>query len=151
MISKMELPWDQSGSCLNRQLSICLQCSKISVLKFSVASSGLNAILNFSLKHSLHALLTGLNEGMFFSKIFHSTFGSFPPSFSFQKWVESVVELFFNFFSMLLLCLEYLCLNFLATPMYFSVSPLLFVTLAWYTTPSWLQAPGSGHPFFLEV
>ena len=116
---------------------MCLQCPKISVLKFSVASSGLNAILNFSLMHNLHISVTGLKEGMFLSSIFHSTLGCLPPSISFQKWVESVVELVLIFFFMLFLCFEYLCLNFFAIPTYFSSSPLLLVILAWYTTLSW--------------
>ena len=130
---------------------MCLQCPKISVLKFSVASSGLNAILNFSLMHNLHISVTGLKEGMFLSSIFHSTLGCLPPSISFQKWVESVVELVLIFFFMLFLCFEYLCLNFFAIPTYFSSSPLLLVILAWYTTPSWTQAPGSGQSCFFET
>ena len=98
MIRKIKLPWDQSGSCLNKQLSICLQCPKISVLELSVASSGLNAILNFSLRHSLHVLFTGLNDGIFLSKIFHSTLGSFPPSFSFQNGSKVLLNQFLTFF-----------------------------------------------------
>ena len=87
---------------------MCLQCQKISVFKFSVASLGLNAILNFSLKHSLHVLFTGLNDGMFLSKIFHSTFGSFPPSFSF--FVYSYVCSFIRLFVCLLSLCSFVCL-----------------------------------------
>ena len=33
--------------------------------------------------------------------------------------------------------------------MYVSFCPRLFSTVAWYTTPCWLQAPGRGHSLFL--
>ena len=55
---------------------MCLQCPKMSVLRLSVASLGLNEILNFSLKHSLHLVFTGLKEGTFLSNILHSKYCS---------------------------------------------------------------------------
>ena len=69
-----------------------MQWPKISFLEFSVAKWGLNAMLNFSLKHSLHPLVTGLYRGTFFSKIFQDTLGSLPSSLSFHTWVDRVVE-----------------------------------------------------------
>ena len=94
--------------------SLCLQLEKISCLEFRVAWLGLSRMLNFSLVHSLQMPFTGLNRGTFFSKIFHSTVGFLPSSFSFQKWVYRVIFpsslLTFRFF----LCFLNLSLKFWA-------------------------------------
>ena len=71
---------------------MCLQCANISFLEFNVASLGLNDILYFSRMHNWHFAVTGLYDGMFFSKIFQVIFGFLPSFFSFQKYVERVVE-----------------------------------------------------------
>ena len=68
-----------------RQAGICLQWPTILFLELMVAKSGLNAMVNFSLRHSLHFFVTEENVGIFDSKIFHSTLGFLPSSVSFQK------------------------------------------------------------------
>ena len=90
------LQWEKS-SCLEFKVDfsghmtivsldfLCLQWEKSSCLEFNVDFSGHMTIMNFSLVHSLQISVTGLNFLMFFSKIFHSTTGSLPSSFSFQK------------------------------------------------------------------
>ena len=70
-------------------------------------------MLYFSLKQSLHPLVTGLNRGTFFSKIFQDTRGSLPSSFSFHTYVDRVVEILGFLVSKLSLCFLYLFLNFL--------------------------------------
>ena len=81
----------QSGGLPINFGSMCLQWAKISCLLLSVAKCGFRTILNFSLTHNLQIFVTGLYVGIFFSKIFHSTFGSPPASFTVQKWVDRVV------------------------------------------------------------
>ena len=60
---------------------ICLQWENISCLELSVAKWGFKTMLNFSLRHNLHVLVTGLKSGIFDSKIFWLTLGSPPKSF----------------------------------------------------------------------
>ena len=87
--------------------SLCLQLEKISCLEFRVTWLGLSRMLNFSLVYNLQMPYTGLNRGTFFSKIFHSTVGFLPSSFSFQNEYIGLSFLFFgpksflgsNFFS----------------------------------------------------
>ena len=50
-------------------------------------------MLNFSLVHSWHIPVMGLNVGIFCSKILHVTFGWVFAATSFQKCVDRVVEL----------------------------------------------------------
>ena len=50
-----------------------------------MARWGLNAMLNFSLRHSLHSFLTGLKSEMLASKIFQVNLGLLPFSSSFQR------------------------------------------------------------------
>ena len=95
---------------------LCLQEVKISDLEFRVADSGLNKIWNFSLMHSLHVPVTGLNDGMFVFRNFQEITGFFPAAFSLRKWVESVVLFWGEGFSKLVLCLLYLDLKFFANP-----------------------------------
>ena len=73
-------------------------------------------MLNFSLRHNLHVLVTGLKSGILDSKIFQLTLGSPPKSFSVQKWVERLVDSSGSLYFMLLLCFAYLFLKFFASP-----------------------------------
>ena len=62
-------------------------------------------MLNFSLVHSWHIPVMGLNVGIFCSKILHVTFGWVFAATSFQKCVDRVVELSELCSSKLFLCL----------------------------------------------
>ena len=55
---------------------LCLQCANISPREFKVANLCLNAILNFSLTHSLH--VSNTVTGISIYRNFQDTVGSFP-------------------------------------------------------------------------
>ena len=79
------------GAC--QSVSVPCACSGQKLL--SEAKYGFRTMLYFSLKHNLLILVTGLYVGIFFSRIFHSTFGSPPASFTVQKLVDSVYIVLF--------------------------------------------------------
>ena len=124
------------------------QWLNISCLELRLAKFGLSTMLNFSLRHNLQVLATGLYVGTFLSRYFQVTTGLLPAFFSFQKCVVMQVWPSANSSSRHALCLPYRFLKFLANPTYVSTPPLFVVTVVWYTAPSWLHSPGIGQSFF---
>ena len=89
---------------INNSACLCLHDEKNSVVEFSVASSGLKRMKNFSLVHRAHVPVTGLKVGKFVLRNFQVIFGWWPLAFSAKKWVDRVVllrgEWFFILFFM---------------------------------------------------
>ena len=99
------------------------QWLNISCLELRLARFGLNTMLNFSLRHNLQVLATGLYVGTFLSRYFQVTTGLLPAFFSFQKYVVMQVWPSANSSSRHALCLPYRFSKFSANPMYVSAPP----------------------------
>ena len=76
---------------LRSNLSLCLHVLNSSDLRFSVAPSGWKIMWYFSLSHSLHFLVDGLNSEPLVT-IFQLMLNFFPLSLSFQKYDDNIVK-----------------------------------------------------------
>ena len=72
---------------------LCLQEEKISDLELRVDWLGLNDIIYFSVRQSLHGFVTGLKVGILLFRNIREIVGWWPPLFCLWKCVESVVLL----------------------------------------------------------
>lgn len=91
---------------------------------------GIRTDANFFLMHSLYISVPGLKEGIF-PQYFPVHFGlSAPLLFLSKNGLRVQLSQVLILLSMLLLCFEYLFLNLLAFPIFFSSSPLLLIILA---------------------
>ena len=82
--------WKLHSTFCRRGLSLCLQVEKNSLLLFKVAPSGLNMMLNFSLKHRLQRLVEGLKLCALVI-IFHVIVCGVLEFFSFHTWLLRLV------------------------------------------------------------